>query len=77
MRVFLDKYKKYVRLVTERARLARSEPEILGMKICISDALLRTIAKYELRMKEDEITDKMIKKHLQGFLSPERFFVPG
>ena len=76
VRVFLGKYKKYHLLVRERARLAGDEPQILGIKICVSDKLLRTLAKYELRIPLERLTDEDVNEYWRKVLEPDRYYVP-
>ena len=52
--------------VKERARLANEEPQILGIKICVSIKLLKPLAKYELRSPQDRIIDEMVLQELAG-----------
>ena len=49
VRDFLERYRKYVIWVTERARLEGAEPQIMQMKMCINNKLLRMLARFELK----------------------------
>ena len=64
VRVFLEKYKKYHLLVTERARLVGD------------DKLLRTLAKYEPRKTVGRLTNEDVNEYLRKVLEPDRYFAP-
>ena len=76
IRIFLEKYRKYVICATERARLAGTEPQIMGMKICINDKLLRTLATFEIEVPMERLTDERVHEYLRGCLEPDRYHVP-
>ena len=76
VRSFLERYKKYHLLVTERARLANEQPQMLGIKICVSDKLLRILAKYEIGIPLRRLTDADVEYYLRKCLEPDWFYVP-
>ena len=76
VRVFLEKYRKYVVWVTERARLEGAEPQIMQLKLCINNKLLRTLARFELKIPMEDLTDELLQEYLTRILEPDRYHVP-
>ena len=76
VRDFLERYRKYVIWVTERARLEGAEPQIMQMNMCINNKLLRTVARFELKTSVEEIADEQLGDYLNGILAPSRYHVP-
>ncbi len=76
VRDFLERYRKYVLWVTERARLEGAEPQIMQIKMCINNKLLKTLARFELKTSVEEISDEQLEDYLTGILAPSRYHVP-
>ena len=68
VRVFLEKYRKYVVWVTERAWwLEGAEPQIMQLKLCINNKLLRTLARFEIKIPIKDLTESYSRSILPGF----------
>ena len=76
VRIFLEKYRKYVVCVTERARLADAEPQIMQLKLCVNDKLLRTLVRFEMKVQLEDLTDERLHEYLTRILAPDRYHVP-
>ena len=76
VRDFLERYRKYVIWVTERARLEGAEPQIMQMKMCINSKLLKTLARFELKTSLENVSDEQLEEYLTGVLAPSRYHVP-
>ena len=72
----MEKYEKYVIWATERARLQGIDPQIMGMKLCVNSKLLRTVAKFEIKIPMEELTDEGLHEYLSKCLEPDRYHVP-
>jgi len=76
VRIFLEKYRKYVVCVTERARLADTDPQIMQMKLCVNDKLLRTLVRFEIKVPLEDLTDEILHEYLAGVMAPDQYHVP-
>ena len=76
VRDFLERYRKYVIWVTERARLEGAEPQIMQMKLCINHKLLQTLARFEMKVPLEAISEEQLEEYLTGLLAPDRYHVP-
>ena len=76
IRTFMEKYRKYVICVNERARLAGTDPQIMKMKLGVNDKLLHTLARFEIKIPMEELTDEILHEYLRKCLEPDRYHVP-
>ena len=56
--------------------MAGEEPQILGIKICINDKLIKTLARYEIGVPLERLTDEEVSEYLRKVLEPDRYYVP-
>ena len=56
--------------------MAGTDPQIMKMKLCVNDKLLRTLARFEIKIPMEELTDEILHEYLSKCLEPDRYHVP-